>query len=146
MSQLGLAEAALKATRSCLATTGLAVWMLRVGDKRRGRGSGVVSDGERTAGVSIRDWRRFARAARGVVERVAASSTPPFPERTRLDFEPEPPPIFFFFFNNAHLASQEPHITASSAQHTRVAGAAVHTSQKVFMSKASEGRWSRCGM
>ena len=36
-------------------------------------------------------------------------------------------------------------ITASSAQHTRVAGFAVHTSQKVFMSKASGGRWSRCG-
>jgi hypothetical protein len=107
----------LKATRSCLATTGLAVWMRRVGDKRRGRGSGVVSDGERTAGGSIRGWRRFARAARGVVERVAASSTPPFPGRTRLDFEPEPPPSFFFLF-------QQRAPCVAGAAHHGVVGAA----------------------
>ena len=50
------------------------------------------------------------------------------------------------FFSRAHLSSQEPHITASSAQHTSAAGLVVHTSQKVFMFEGLEtgegGRWS----
>ena len=36
-------------------------------------------------------------------------------------------------FFRSHLSSHEPHITASSAQHTSAAGLVVHTSQKVFM-------------
>lgn len=38
-----------------------------------------------------------------------------------------------------HLWSQVPHMTASSAQHTSVAGAAVHTSQKVFIFDEESG-------
>jgi hypothetical protein len=39
--------------------------------------------------------------------------------------------------------SHDPHITASSAQHTSVAGFAVHTSQKVFMARFTEGSRAR---
>ena len=79
----------------------------------------MVSDGERTAGVSIRGWRRFARAARGVVERVAASSTPPFPGRERLDFEPEPPPIFFFLFSTTRTLRRRSRTSRRRRRSTR---------------------------
>lgn len=42
-------------------------------------------------------------------------------------------------FFRSHLSSHEPHITASSAQHTSAAGLVVHTSQKVFMFARLEG-------
>ena len=42
-------------------------------------------------------------------------------------------------FFRSHLSSHEPHITASSEQHTSAAGLVVHTSQKVFMFARLEG-------
>ena len=42
-------------------------------------------------------------------------------------------------FSRSHLSSHEPHMTASSAQHTSAAGLVVHTSQKVFMFARLEG-------
>ena len=47
----------------------------------------------------------------------------------------------------SHLSSQVPHMTASSAQHTRVAGAAVQSSQNVFMDESRKcgGMCTLCG-
>ena len=73
----------------------------------------------------------------------ASTRAPPRLSGRAAEISPGPS-IFFFFpasgrLRATHLSSQDAHISASSAQHTSVAGTDVHTSQNVFIADAGEG-------
>ena len=72
----------------------------------------------------------------------ASTRAPPAPLGRAAEVSPGPS-IFFFPASGrlraTHLSSQDAHISASSAQHTSVAGTDVHTSQNVFIADAGEG-------
>ena len=85
---------------------------------RDGREWGEVSDGERTAGVSIRGRRRFDRAARESSARRRVFDAP-FPRTRRV--RPEPPPIFLFQQRRAPCVAGVAHHGVVGAAH-EVAG------------------------
>ena len=145
MSHIGLAVEA-NATRSCLATTAFAEWMLEM-DKEHGGNGGTVRYGSSTIvtpgsnRASSKDGQSRAFRSRQSLRTPRTRPAPLVEREQKTPFQPlsspfsRPPNAA-----NTHLWSHDPHITASSAQHTSVAGFVVHTSQKVFMARSWKSR------
>lgn len=113
-------------------------------ERIRGSGEGGEGVSDRAPDVARTAPRCAASAAGGTPARVERRrgrprASPAEPRRFRRGH-----PSSFFFpasgrLRATHLSSQDAHISASSAQHTSVAGTDVHTSQNVFIADAGEG-------